>query len=334
MLCPMSRPLPNLTRIARLREMFLEERRGKRALDDYWRDPKDVEAYDAVLAERIGWKWNAALAECHDRGFARADGQVVLDYGCGSGIAARRFLEQFGAGEVLLHDRSLHAMTFAQKSLKLASPETKARVLPSIVNASPDVLLVSHVLGELDDAGNDDLLALIHRSKRVLIVEPGNRRVSRRLSKLRDELLDAFHVQAPCPHQAACPSLIEHNDWCHFFATPPPEVFTEGYWARVARELNIDLRSLPYAFLALVNKTAGIAVTPPEEDERLLGRADIQKHFAQMRSCTEEGLTMVQITKRHHAKLWRALKKRPEQIHFALRDRDAPPVEDAPPEDE
>ncbi|MFT4516301.1 MAG: SAM-dependent methyltransferase, partial [Planctomycetota bacterium] len=182
MLCAMSRPLPNLTRVARLREMFLEERRGKRALDDYWRDPKDVEAYDAVLAERIGWKWNAALTECKDRGFERADGQVVLDYGCGSGIAARRFAEFFGTGEVLLYDRSMHAMNFAAKRIALDEPKIKARVLPSVIGVSPDVLLVSHVLAELDDEGNDELLALIGRSKRVIIVEPGNRRVSRRLS--------------------------------------------------------------------------------------------------------------------------------------------------------
>lgn len=330
MLCAMSRPLPNLTRIARLREMFLEERRGKRALDDYWRDPKDVEAYDAVLAERIGWKWDAALAECKDRGFSPADDDVVLDYGCGSGVAARRFLEHFGAREILLHDRSVHAMTFAAKRIALDAPKTKARPLPSVRDVSPDVLLISHVLGELDDEGNDELLALIQRSKRVIIVEPGNRRVSRRLSKLRDDLLDIFHVQAPCPHTGKCPSLFEHNDWCHFFATPPPEVFTDGYWARVARELNIDLRSLPYAFVALVNKSAGIETPEFDEDERLLGRADIQKHFAQIRSCTNEGIDLVEITKRHHAKLWRALKKRPEQIRFTLRDRDAPPADETP----
>ena len=126
MLCRMSRHLPNLDRVSRLRELFLEEKRGKRALDDYWRDPKDVDAYDAVLAERIGWKWDAALAECKDRGFERADGQVVLDFGCGSGVAARRFVAEFGGGEVLMHDRSLHAMAFAVKSLSLTVPTIKS----------------------------------------------------------------------------------------------------------------------------------------------------------------------------------------------------------------
>jgi SAM-dependent methyltransferase len=313
--------------------MFLEEKRGKRALDDYWRDPKDVEAYDAVLAARIGWKWDAALEECQDRGFERADHQVVLDFGCGSGIAARRFVHYFGAGEVLLHDRSLHAMSFANKSLAFAMPTLKSRVLPDVSNISPDVLLVSHVIGELDEQGMDDLRALMLRSKRVLMVEPGNRVVSRRLSKLRDEMLKSFFVAAPCPHQAACPSLTDRKDWCHFFATPPPEVFTDGFWARVARELSIDLRSLPYAFLALLRKDSQSAAPEPEEDERLLGRAEITKHLARMRSCSEDGLEFVDITKRHHAKLWRALKKRPEQIRLALKLRDAPPS-DEPEEDD
>lgn len=321
----MSRPLPDLTRITRLREMFLEERRGERALDDYWRNPKDVEAYDAVLAERIGWKWDAALAECEDRGFARADNQVVVDYGCGSGVAARRFVERFGAGEVLLHDRSQHAMEFAHKRMGLDFPDTKARIAPSLANVSPDVLLISHVLSELDEQGTDEMRALIARSQRVVIVEPGNRETSRRLSRLRDELLDDFRLQAPCPHRSACPSLVADNDWCHFFATPPAEVFTDGFWARVARELSIDLRSLPYAFLALVHDRAEVEVPAFDEEERLLGRADIQKHFAQMRSCTEDGIATVEIAKRHHAKLWRALKRRPEQVRFALRDRDDPP---------
>lgn len=310
----MSRPLPDLARITRLRDLFLAERPDRRALADYWRDPKDIAAYDTVLAARIGWKWNAALSECAERGFERADKETVLDYGCGSGVAARRFVEQFGAGEVLLHDRSVHAMKFACKSLMAAHPTIKATQLAEPDEAAPDVLLVSHVLSELDEHGEQQLRELIARSKRVVIVEPGNRPVARRLSQLRDELLDTFYMAAPCPHQSTCPSLVADNDWCHLFATPPPEVFTDGFWARVARELSIDLRSLPYAFLAMQRKECGDAPAAPEEPERLLGRAEILKHAAKVRSCSADGLQLVEITKRHEAQLWRALKKRPEQL--------------------
>jgi hypothetical protein len=318
----MSRPLPNLARITRLRELFLEEQQSKRTIADYWRDARDIEAYDAVLAARIGWKWDAALRECADRGFDRADDQVVLDYGCGSGVAARRFVTHFGAGRLWLHDRSPHAMAFAQESLAATAPSVSSGPLKDVRDANPDVLLVSHVLGELDQAGEDELRALISRSKRVLIVEPGNRTLARRLSGLRDDLLDRFSVIAPCPHQRTCPALAAENDWCHFFATPPPEVFTDGFWARVARELSIDLRSLPYAFLAMARQDEATTAPTLSGDVRLLGRAEIHKHFARVRSCSEAGLEQIEIPKRHEPQIWRALKKRPEQVREAQAERD------------
>ena len=190
----MSRPLPNLARITRLRELFLEEQQSKRTIADYWRDARDIEAYDAVLAARIGWKWDAALRECADRGFDRADDQVVLDYGCGSGVAARRFVTHFGAGRLWLHDRSPHAMAFAQESLAATAPSVSSGPLKDVRNANPDVLLVSHVLGELDQAGEDELRALISRSKRVLILGMGAFAVEAMRSALERH---AAHVVAP-----------------------------------------------------------------------------------------------------------------------------------------
>ena len=37
-------PMPDLDRIQRLRDLFLEGRRGRRAIPDYWRDARDLEA--------------------------------------------------------------------------------------------------------------------------------------------------------------------------------------------------------------------------------------------------------------------------------------------------
>jgi len=318
----MSRPLPDLARIQRLRELFLAGSQAGGTIKDYWRDAVDIDAYDAVLAQRIGWKWDAALQECADRGFGRADGQVILDYGCGSGVAARRFVAHFGAGEVLLHDRSAHAMAYAQQSLAAAAPSLSARPLPNSRDAEPDILLVSHVLGEIDQDGEDELRSLIAKSKRVILVEPGNREIARRLSRLRDALRETFTMVAPCPHQGACPALAAEQDWCHFFATPPPEVFTDGFWARVARELSIDLRSLPYAFLAMTRQDHGVTAPEPASGTRLLGRAEMHKHFARLRSCTEGGLEMLEITKRTEPKIYKALKKRPEQVREAQATRD------------
>lgn len=301
-----------LHRLERLRELFLAEDRDGEVLADYWRDDEDLAAYDRVLGARIGWKWDAVLAECRDRGFARADGEVVVDYGCGSGIAARRFVAAFGAREVRCHDRSPRAMTYASARIAGECPGTAARPLADLGDVRPDVLLVSHVLGELDAAGTDRLVGLVRRSRRVVLVEPGNRTISRRLGALRERLLPAHRVVAPCPHAAACPALARRDDWCHFFAEPPQLVFTDGDWVRAARALGIDSRALPYAFLALQAADAGeLPATPPD---RLLGRPRVRPHSARVQVCEAAGLREVELQKRDDKDLWRRLKKEPETV--------------------
>jgi SAM-dependent methyltransferase len=303
----------DLARIERLRELFLDERRPGEPLPDYWRDDRDLRAYDAVLGARIGWKWDAVLRECKDRGFARADGEVVLDYGCGAGVAARRFVAAFGAKEFLCHDRSPRAMAFASRSVREAAPQVQARALPALGSVQPDVLLVSHVLGELDAAGLSDLERLIAKSRRVVVVEPGNKPVARALSALRDRLLPTFRVVAPCPHHAACPALAKGADWCHFFAPPPPEVFTDSDWVRTTKALGIDARALPYSFLCLVREAASERATTARAP-RLLGRPFLHPHAVRLQVCEAAGLRTVELQKRHDPVLWRTLKKAPESV--------------------
>ncbi|MCA8965842.1 MAG: methyltransferase domain-containing protein [Planctomycetes bacterium] len=307
---PPSRDL--MIRLHRLRELFLAEDRGDGALPDYWRDDGDLRAYDRVFAARIGWKWDAAMAECEDRGWRRDDHAVVLDYGCGTGIAARRFARRFGAREVLCHDRSPAAMRFAARAVVADDDRLRARAAPDLADVRPDVLLVSHVLGELDERGAAALQELIARSRRVVLVEPGNKATSRRLGELRARLLPTFAVIAPCPHATDCPALARRDDWCHFFAAPPPEVFTTGEWVLTARELGIDLRSLPYAFLALDREPSPLPAPP----HRLLGRSDLGKHEHRVQLCTAAGLQETRVAKRHDPATFRALKKEPQTVRW------------------
>lgn len=300
----------SLDRLRSLRERFLDEERGEQALKDYWRSAADLAAYDAVFAARIGWKWDAALAEAKDRGFARADDALVVDYGCGTGIAARRFVHHFGAREVQVHDRSKAAMLFAVDAVRAALPQRPVQMLTDIRNVQPDVLLVSHVLGELDAAGEAMLRALIERSRCVVFVEPGSKAVARRLSTLRDSLLGTFQLLAPCPHAGRCGALANARDWCHFFAPPPAEVFTDGDWVRTARELGIDLRALPYSFLVLTRDAA--PATAPSH--RLLGRPQVLPHVVRTQCCRADGLATVEVGKRQHPQFWRAAKKHPETL--------------------
>jgi SAM-dependent methyltransferase len=314
---PAPRP-EDLARLDRLRELFLDERRGERPLADYWRDAKDLAAYDAVLAARIGWKWDAALREAVDRGFAMpGEHTTVLDFGCGSGIAAARVANLAPRARFLLHDRSPEAMRFAQQ--RLAKLGMQAARQPEVGELAPDLLLVSHVLGELDHDGTKHLESLLRRSRSALFVEPGNAVTARRLAHLRDAVLDAFVPVAPCPHAHACPTLAAPNEWCHFFAPPPPEVFTDGAWVITARELGIDLRSLPYSCLALVRRDVAAAepslAALPAPAHRLLSRPDVDKHDATLRACLQDGtLSQLRVTKRAQPDLFKALRKGKEPL--------------------
>ena len=309
-------PTHDLDRVQRLRDLFLEGRQGKRAIADYWRGPEDLAAYDAVLGARIGWKWDAALNECERRGWRPSGDETVLDFGCGAGVAARRYVARFGAGRVLCHDRSPHATTFAVARLREEQPSLDAQAVVSVRDVAADVVLVSHVVSELDDRGLQQLEEVLRRTPRAILVESGNRPVARRLAGLRDRLLDVFRVLAPCTHQGGCPTLADADNWCHFFASPPSEIFTDGAWVKAARSLGIDLRSLPYAFVALDRGD----VTSASPTRRVLGRAAISPVVAKAQACAPSGIESVEVTKRQDAKLWRSLKKNPEHVDALLRE--------------
>src|SRR5215203_3701374 len=76
----------------RLRATFLA---GQPATGNYWQSAVDLANYDFTYAQRIGWKWDAVLAELKLRGWSPPTGKLV-DWGCGSGVASRCVLDAFG----------------------------------------------------------------------------------------------------------------------------------------------------------------------------------------------------------------------------------------------
>ena len=242
--------LADWERLRELRAGFLErgESSSTEQLADYWRSTRDLELYDATFAQRIAWRWQAVLAELAARGFPERP-KVVLDWGCGTGIAARSWLERFGAEELAeLHlvDRSDSAARFAAERAKPLSG--KARIDGS-VPATCDLLLVSHVLEETGESERAELLELCGRARAIVWLEPGTHAGARALLGVRERLRESFQLVAPCTHQGECglTTAAHERDWCHHFATPPPLVFRDAFWALAARELGIDLRALPYS---------------------------------------------------------------------------------------
>lgn len=284
----------------------------------YWTSPGDLAVYDFTFAERIGWKWDHVLRELKLRGW-RPRSRAVFDWGCGSGVAARRVIAAYGPEHfdtLTVWDHSPLACDFAVASAAAAFPAIKLfQATPSLLASTEPIglLVVSHVLNELPVAALAALRSLIARAESVLWVEPGTHVVSRQLGALREEYRSTFHVAAPCPHQEACPVFAEGNarHWCHFFAPPPSEIFADSNWVKFGQRAGIDLRSLPYCFLAL-DRVAPEAAAAPGATlplSRVIGRVEHFKPYARWLNCDATGLTELELPKRADGALFKQLER-------------------------
>lgn len=312
------------TALDRLRDGFL---RGGAATGPYWKSASDLASYDFTYGERIGWKWDHVLRELRQRRW-RPRSTTVVDWGCGSGIAARRVIDLFGPEnfkELIVWDYSPAAVEFAAEAATRAFPQLSVSSATPGFTASTEpigLLVISHVLNELSAADLAGLRSMIARADEVLWVEPGTHVVSRSLSALRDELSAVFRIVAPCTHQLACPALGEgkQRDWCHFFAPPPSEIFANPDWVKFGQRAGIDLRSLPYCFVAL-ERASSLETSPPaaaapassEGDvsplSRVIGRPEHFKPYARVLNCDATGLTELELPKRADPALFKQLER-------------------------
>jgi hypothetical protein len=294
----------------RLRDMFL---RGAVAAGPYWETEADLANYDFTYAARIGWKWDQVLRELQLRGW-RPGSPHVFEWGCGSGIAARRVIDFFGSDRfesLLVWDHSPVACDFAAEAARRAFPRLAvAAATPGYLTADEPLglLIVSHVLNELPPDAIVSLRALILRAESVLWVEPGTHAVSRQLGALREELRPPFHVVAPCTHATSCPVLApgQERHWCHFFAPPPAGIYADSHWVKFGQRAGIDLRSLPYCFLGLDRRPSAPA---PADLSRVIGRVEHFKPYARLLNCDATGLHELELPKRADPALFKQLER-------------------------
>lgn len=293
--------------LERMRTAFLA---GTAGAQDYWQSESDLAAYDATFAQRIGWKWDFVLSELQRRGWTPPQGEL-LDWGCGSGVAGRAFLDHFGTNSIhklRVWDRSALAMAFATQRARDKYPQLTVATTALPESAAGGTLLISHVLTELTPEETEALAALAATAECVIWVEPGTYEASLTLIAVRERLRNHFNVVAPCTHQNRCGILSPQNErhWCHHFATPPPAVFTDGDWARFANLLGIDLRDLPVSFLVLDKRPAPAW---PAGAARVIGHPRIYKGYALLLGCDKTGVAEQRLAQRQFAAAFKAFKK-------------------------
>ncbi len=297
----------DLASLSALRARFFD---GSNAGGAYWKSEEELALYNASLGERIGWKWDAVLAELASRGW-RPTARHVVDLGCGSGIAGRRVLAAWDGFESLaLSDVSPLAIRFAEARAREDFPRLQIRADADAGGAVADaLLLVSHVLNETDDTSAARLLALARRAAEIIWVEAGTHADSRRLIAVREELRGEFEIIAPCTHRARCGMLATENarHWCHHFARVPSEASRDARWAQFGRELGIDMRALPYSFLVLARRTPDDSTV--RGCSRIIGRPDEEKGRFNLLACDEGGVGELMLQKRDAPSLFKQLQK-------------------------
>jgi ribosomal protein RSM22 (predicted rRNA methylase) len=202
-------------------------------------------------------------------------------------------------------DRSTLATNFAARR---ANEKYPTLTVNTGLTEAPAVLLVSHVLTELTPEQIEALADLAATAQSAIWIEPGTYEASLTLISIRERLRGRMKVVAPCTHQERCGILVPENErhWCHHFASPPSEIFTDGNWARFAAMLGIDLRDLPLSFLVLDSRPPPIV---PPGATRMIGHPRVYKAHALLLSCDATGVGERRLTKRTFPAAFKQAKK-------------------------
>ena len=174
----------------------------------------------AYLAYRAPATYAAAAAVFRQVALLRPDWRPrsLLDVGAGPGVAAWAAREAWPSLEELTLVEIEPEMVAAGRELL---PD--ARWLTGDVSAAAgraDLVVVSYVLGELDDVAGTATRLWDHAADTIAFVEPGTPAGYRRILEARASVIgaDGFTV-APCPHDLPCP--LPDDDWCHFAVRLP-----------------------------------------------------------------------------------------------------------------
>jgi Mitochondrial small ribosomal subunit Rsm22 len=287
-------------KLRELRQFFLSAQPNR---SSYWDSEETLELYDQTLAVRIGWRWDAVIGQLHKLHWQPPE-KLLLDWGCGSGIATRKILEAFPHFEgIHLADLSPHAECYAAKTVQTQFSSVSVRT--GIPANEPFCLVLSHVLGELDPKSEELLASIMARASSLIWVEGGSAVLSKKLVLWRERL--DWPVVAPCTHRQPCGMLAAENHlhWCHFFTRPPAETFRSADWAEFAKQLEIDHRAMAYSYLVLDRS----ASDQPPGFSRNIGSTRVYKPLAKLQLCEADGLHDVELMKRSFPDVWRALKK-------------------------
>jgi len=237
----------------------------------------------------------------------------VLDVGAGLGAMTWGLVRELGdaghegAIDVTFFDDDAAALKLALRIAELKKhPGLRVRAVHGSAHQAPkqvfDVVIAGQVLSELDReltpeervTRHRDLLAsLLGRTSpegALVVVEPALRDRTRHLHAVRDALLEAgqARVFAPCLHEAPCPALATHGDWCH----EDRSIDLPDWLRPVARAAGLRWEGLTFSYLVLKKEDRRLIRALPGGGVRLRVVSDriVTKGKSEVLLCGEDGL--------------------------------------------
>ncbi len=260
-------------------------------------------AYLAVRLPAIYGALRAVFAELDSR-IPGAPMRSMLDLGAGPGTAAWAALAAIpGLAEITCVEQDREFVAVGRQ-LAAGSPSDAVRNAPWIesdIRANQllppaDLVVLSYVAGELEDAAGLIDRAWTAAQTALIIIEPGTPRGFEAILAARGQLIQAgAAIAAPCPHARECP--MKTPDWCHFAARIER--------TRLHRQLKGgDLGHEDEKFSYVI--ASRVPVSPAAS--RIVRHPWIEPGLIRLELCTNEGLRTLAVRKREKDSFRRARK--------------------------
>jgi ribosomal protein RSM22 (predicted rRNA methylase) len=151
-----------------------------------------------------------------------------------------------------------------------------------------DLATVSYVLGELTDAQQAAMMAVVVRAApAIVLIEPGTPAGHLRILLARERLLaSGYQLAAPCPHSADCP-LAAVGDWCHFAARLPRSPVH-----RQVKGAELGYEDEKFSYVAAVRPGLlgpGSPSDPVRPTGRIVRRPQQRKNLVTLEVCRRDG---------------------------------------------
>lgn len=270
--------------------------------------------------------------------FVQKKSLKIIDIGCGPSPALLSLFDLIGENIISLShikyvgiESEERAISIAEKLIRRLKPDkldlkcdfiradaTDLRIYQSLIKIKPDIIFLSNSLGELFEKGGigiEDFIGLMkafsHKNSdiSIIIIEPGTKKDSIRLHRLRNSLIKeiGFHPFSPCLNDLPC-SAIKVNNWCY-----EERIWNPPAYLNFLSFLGLQLKYLKFSYIVLRKDGANIKDTFENGGEIIKNTSHLlnEKGKSRLWACWNGALIDMEKLKRDFTEeeLWLKIKK-------------------------